>query len=279
MEPNPTVNSSSSAQAILPTLTDDFQILLDAIPIPVFYKDSQGIYTGCNTAFLEYLGRTKEEIIGKSVYDLSSPEQAEIYHRADLDLMASKTTQIYETKVRYADGTSHDVMFTKAVILGADGSVAGLIGTMLDITERKRAEDLARAQLTHQAIIETQSIALRELSTPLLTISETTVVMPLIGAIDGRRAQQAIEALLQGAAGDKVATTIIDITGVSVVDTQIADMLIRATQAVRLLGTQAIITGIRPEVAQTLISLGVSLNGVVTLNSLEQGIAYALKRR
>ncbi|PLX92077.1 MAG: hypothetical protein C0621_10005 [Desulfuromonas sp.] len=114
--------------------------LIDTIPHPIFYKDSEGVYLGGNTAFESYIGRRIEDLIGKSVYDIAPPDLAEIYHQADLDLFAEKGTQTYESQILYADGTLHDVIFAKRVFFDADGEVAGLLGTILDITDRKQAE-------------------------------------------------------------------------------------------------------------------------------------------
>ncbi len=122
----------------------------------------------------------------------------------------------------------------------------------------------ARASLQEE-IIRTQKVMLEELSTPLIPISEKIMVMPLIGSVDSRRAQQVIETLLHGISTSKAQIAILDITGVSVVDTQVANAFISAAQAVRLLGAQVLLTGIRPEVAQTLIGLGVDLSGIITL--------------
>jgi rsbT co-antagonist protein RsbR len=126
-------------------------------------------------------------------------------------------------------------------------------------------------------VIRHQQATLAELSTPLLSISESTVVMPLVGAVDSRRVQQMMESLLSGVAESRASIVILDITGVSVVDTQVANAFIRASQAVRLLGAQVVLTGIRPEVAQTLVGLGVELHSIITRSTLRDGIAYALK--
>jgi rsbT co-antagonist protein RsbR len=84
-----------------------------------------------------------------------------------------------------------------------------------------------------------------------------------------------LDALLLGIARTRVTTVILDITGVPLVDTQVANVLLQAAQSVKLLGAQVVLTGIRPEVAQTLVGLGVSLQGVITLRTLQLGIAYA----
>ena len=101
---------------------------------------------------------------------------------------------------------------------------------------------------------------------------------PLIGSIDSRRAQQVLDTLLHGITERHARIAILDITGVPLVDTQVANALVAAAQAVRLLGAQVILTGIRPEVAQTLVGLGIDLAGLVTRATLQDGIAYAMQQ-
>jgi rsbT co-antagonist protein RsbR len=147
------------------------------------------------------------------------------------------------------------------------------LGYSQDITSRKAAD--AEHQRLQEEIIRVQQVTLAELSTPLIPITDQIVVMPLIGALDTRRVQQVIETLLHGIEQSRAQVAILDITGVPVVDTQVANTLIQAAQAVNLLGARVILTGIRPEVAQTLVTLGVNLGSIVTRSSLQSGIAYA----
>jgi rsbT co-antagonist protein RsbR len=147
-----------------------------------------------------------------------------------------------------------------------------------DITGRKHAEEALRQSLHLEETIRAQNAALAELSTPLIPISDDVTVMPLIGAVDSRRAQQVMETLLEGIAQTRARVAILDITGVPVVDTQVANALIRAAQSVKLLGAQVILTGIRPEVAQTLVGLGADLSAITTRSSLQSGIAYATNK-
>jgi PAS domain S-box-containing protein len=121
-----------------------YRTLLDAIPGPVFYKDAKGVYLGCNKAFETYIGRTREEIIGKTVIELYPEEQASVYCEADNSLFRHPGVQCYETQVLFAEGTLRDVMFYKATFSNIDGTLGGLVGTLLDITERKKAEDALR---------------------------------------------------------------------------------------------------------------------------------------
>ncbi|RPH48502.1 MAG: PAS domain S-box protein [Desulfobacteraceae bacterium] len=115
--------------------------LLRSIPIPIFYKDRDGRYAGFNRAYENFFGTTKEKLIGKTVFDISPPELAKIYHAKDNDLLESGVEQEYESQVKNTLGVIRDVIFNKAVFTDSKGTVNGLIGTILDITERKQAEE------------------------------------------------------------------------------------------------------------------------------------------
>jgi rsbT co-antagonist protein RsbR len=159
-----------------------------------------------------------------------------------------------------------------------DGGDTQVVCVVRDITERKQAEETMRQNILQAEVIRAQDAAITELSTPLIPISDRILVMPLIGSVDSRRAQQVIETLLYGVSANRAEGIIIDITGVAVVDTQVANAFVRAAQAVKLLGAQLILTGIRPEVAQTLTGLGVELQDLVTRSTLQSGIAFAMSR-
>lgn len=145
--------------------------------------------------------------------------------------------------------------------------------------ERTAKQATEEAQKVQQQLIHAQRDALRELSSPLIPISDDVVIMPLIGTIDSQRASQIMEALLEGIARYKAKLVILDITGVSTVDTQVAQALIQTAQAVRLLGAQVMLTGIQPQIAQTLVHLGVELPDIITRGTLQAGIGYALSER
>lgn len=123
---------------------------------------------------------------------------------------------------------------------------------------------------TEENVLAAQREVLRQLSTPLIPITDEVVIMPLIGAIDSGRAQLVMETLLDGVAQQQARLVILDITGVPVVDSQ-------AAQAVKLLGARVMLTGIQPQIAQTLVHLGVDLSGIQTQSSLQAGIAAALR--
>ena len=115
--------------------------LLQTMPVPVFHKDALGRYTGCNAAFAEFIGKPREAIIGHTVAEISPPENSRIYRDHDLDLLTAESpVQVYESQVLHADGKMHDVIFHKARLAGRSGEAVGIVGVILDITERKRSE-------------------------------------------------------------------------------------------------------------------------------------------
>lgn len=145
--------------------------------------------------------------------------------------------------------------------------------TLHDIeTEKQRSEEM------QQQVIQAQKALLHELSTPLFPVAERVVAMPLIGSVDTTRAQQMMDTMLHGVSRHRAKIAILDITGVPVIDSQVANALVQTAQAVRLLGTEVILTGIRTEVAQSLTDTGADLSRITTLNTIESGIAYAMAK-
>ncbi|QGH33121.1 STAS domain-containing protein [Gracilibacillus salitolerans] len=122
-----------------------------------------------------------------------------------------------------------------------------------------------------------QRMALQELSAPLIPVMDNITVMPLIGTIDTERAKLIMENLLEGVMKHNSEVVLIDITGVPVVDTMVAHHIIQAAEAVRLIGATCILVGIRPEIAQTIVNLGIDLSKFPTKSSLRKGFNTALK--
>ena len=122
-----------------------------------------------------------------------------------------------------------------------------------------------------------QKMALKELSAPLIPVVDKISVMPLIGTIDTERAKLIMENLLDGVIEHRAQVVLIDITGVPVVDTMVAHHIIQASEAVRLVGATCILVGIRPEIAQTIVNLGIDLSNFPTKSTLKKGIESALE--
>ncbi|HRY18796.1 MAG TPA: response regulator [Candidatus Competibacteraceae bacterium] len=128
--------------------------LMESLPIPVFYKDIKGVYLGCNKAFEVIIEKKRSEIIGKSVFDIAPKDIADRYHAMDQSLINQPGTQAYEWLVKRSDGTTRNVVFHKATYFRADGSVAGLVGAISDVTEQmeliRRIRDM-QAELEQRA--------------------------------------------------------------------------------------------------------------------------------
>lgn len=120
------------------------QTLINTMPSPVFYKDAACRYLGCNKAFEAFVGHSQAELVGKTPHEIWPMELADIYRQQDLALLENPGLQVYESAVRYSDGTLREVIFYKATFEGNNGMVAGLVGVILDITERKAAEDATK---------------------------------------------------------------------------------------------------------------------------------------
>ena len=126
------------------------------------------------------------------------------------------------------------------------------------------------------ATVTRQQVSIQELSTPVIRVHHRVLLMPLVGTIDSYRAQNIMHSLLESVVSDQAKVLILDIAGVAVVDTQVADYLIKATSAVRLLGAQTILTGISPQVARTIVELRVDISAMHTRNRLSDGLELAL---
>jgi len=121
--------------------------LLDTIPIPVFYKNSAGMYLNCNKAFERLTALPREKILGKTVHDLFPKVLADAYHEADEAMYRGLGVQAYESSIPNSHGTKRDVLFNKATFSAVNGNISGIVGAAIDMTERKKLEaELAHAQ-------------------------------------------------------------------------------------------------------------------------------------
>jgi len=133
-------------------------------------------------------------------------------------------------------------------------------------------------QKTREDVIQRQQEEMLELSTPVVKLWEGVLALPMIGTLDSQRTQVVMESLLQRIVDTGSEIAIIDITGVPTVDTLVAQHLLKTVTAIRLMGADAIISGVRPQIAQTIVHLGLDLQGIVTKANLADALALALKR-
>ncbi len=250
--------------------------LLDLARDAILVRKLDGTLTYWNRSAERMYGYTAEEALGRvSHVLLKTVFPAEL---RDIDQRLT-SEDFWEGELTHRRGDGEEVIVASRWVLRRDAAGAPLdvfeINT--DITARKAAEEEhARRQ---QEIIRAQAHAIAELSTPLIPLTDEVLVMPLIGMMDSVRARQVMDNLLSGLAAARGRVAILDITGVPVVDTATANALIQAAQAARLLGAEVVLTGIRPEVAQTLVTIDARLDSITTRGTLQSGIEFALGRR
>jgi rsbT co-antagonist protein RsbR len=145
----------------------------------------------------------------------------------------------------------------------------------LALARQKAQEQLEEIQRKNQEIAERQSLALRELATPIMSVWDGVLTLPVIGTVDTERSAEMMDTLLSRVVAEQASHVIIDITGVAVLDTRTADHFLRMARAVRLLGAECYLTGISPAIAQTMAELGIDTRSTQTLRRLSDALKLA----
>ena len=187
---------------------------------------------------------------------------------------------------------SREVQSLRAQLAALEQLLAAHEQAVIDESRRRRAteakllekqEELAskNARLVAEeeeknTLLEHLKLAVEQLSTPILEVWDDVIALPVIGVVDSQRAAAMMDRLLTHVVANKSRVVILDVTGVEVVDSAIADHLVRMVKAVELLGARCIVTGLRPAVAQTLVSIGVDLGSMTTLRSLRHALRKTL---
>ncbi|MDI1432720.1 PAS domain-containing protein [Polyangium sorediatum] len=248
------------------------------LPVAVFETDAEGRTRFVNDSWSAVTGVPARQALGDGwLRALHSDDVKETVEKWSKLVRAGEQKQTIDFRFCLPDGSLRWVSARAVPLRDAEGEIEGFIGTLTDISDRLQAEQLLRETMTQNEVIEAQRQRLADLSTPLIPITDRILTMPLVGALDPERAEQVLTTLLEGVSRTGAAVAILDITGVAVVDTQVASALLRAAQAARLLGAEVILSGIRAEVAQTLVGLGAEFGNIMTTSSLKVGIDRAMK--
>ncbi|MBK9714974.1 MAG: PAS domain-containing protein [Kouleothrix sp.] len=276
---------SDTSSPSSPSDRRSFELLqraIDALGDPIFVKDLAHRWVACNRAFCELLGRPYDAVIGRSDPDYFPPDQVTVFWDGDDQVVSTGETIESEELFSQKDGTVRTIWTRKFAVRDDAGRVVGSCGIITDISEiRRRQQQIEQleAEIKQQmTIIEAQGSLLDELSVPVIQVWDSILLLPLIGVIESRRASRITESLLESIGREGAEVIIIDITGVPIVDTGVASHLVRTVQAAQLLGCQSILVGISPEIAQTLVGLGVDFSRITTRATLQNGLEYALKR-
>ena len=261
-------NPPSSLPAVALGADDSFRLLVDSVKdYAIVMLDPEGYVASWNAGAERIKGYRPEEIVGRHFSAFYPPEAVQ------------RGLPERELKVAAKEGRFEDEgwrvrkdgkQFWASVILTAlrekDGTLRGFGKVTRNLTERKQTEER----------IQQQAKEIMELSTPVMQVWQGVVVAPLIGSLDSQRTQQFMERLLSRIVETNSPVALVDIMGVPTVDTQTAQHLIETISAVRLLGAQVVLTGVRPAIAQTLVHLGIDLSNITTRASLAAGLMVAL---
>ncbi|MDI1482449.1 STAS domain-containing protein [Polyangium sp. y55x31] len=215
----------------------------------------------------------REEAIGKHAIEFVAPESRALVAENQLRGFAEP----YEATLVRMDGSTF-VARIRGQNFQRDGRTIR-ISAFTDATAERLAAEAIRKAAVIEETVRIQAALLSRLSTPLLPIAEGTLVLPLIGAIDEARAQSVLGALTQGIVAHGARFVILDVTGVEAMDAHVAEFIVSGARAAALLGARVLLTGIRADVARTLVTLGHDLASLVTFATLKQGVAHALGAR
>ncbi|MHC1575680.1 MAG: STAS domain-containing protein [Candidatus Methanogasteraceae archaeon] len=208
-----------------------------------------------------------KDLVGKDVF-ACHPESLSQTLIETLDRFRSGSDGVVKMSLAVGD---RNLDFS-ATGVHSEGMYLGALLTIKDVTESVEREE----ELT--SLASQLRAAQDELSTPVVQIWEQVLALPLIGSIDNKRAQTVTEVLLERIVATQSEVVILDITGVHSVDTNVTHHLLKIVSASRLLGAECVITGIGPDIAQTMIHLGVDLDELTTMADMQEGLRYAMDR-
>jgi rsbT co-antagonist protein RsbR len=248
---------------------DMLKILVDSVrEYAIIMLDPKGQLVSWSPAAERLKGYTAEEIIGKHISVFCTPE----------DMASGKTERELETATREGrfedegwrvrkDGTKFWANVVVTALRDVNGTLRGFGNVTRDLSQRRESEER----------IKRQAKEILEMATVIVQVWDGIILVPLIGMLDSDRTQQLMERLLQRLTETNSPVALIDITGVPTIDTQTAKHLIETIKAVRYIGSEVVLTGVRPAIAQTLVHLGIDLSGATTRSSLTAGLRVAFE--
>jgi PAS domain S-box-containing protein len=248
---------------------DMLKILVDSVrEYAIIMLDPKGQLVSWSPAAERLKGYTAEEIIGKHISVFCTAE----------DKASGKTERELETATREGrfedegwrvrkDGTKFWANVVVTALRDVNGTLRGFGNVTRDLSQRRESEER----------IKRQAKEILEMATVIVQVWDGIILVPLIGMLDSDRTQQLMERLLQRLTETNSPVALIDITGVPTIDTQTAQHLIETIKAVRYIGSEVVLTGVRPAIAQTLVHLGIDLSGATTRSSLTAGLRVAFE--
>ncbi|MDC3954805.1 PAS domain-containing protein [Polyangium jinanense] len=236
--------------------------LLDHLDIIVWATDEKGVFTFHDGRGAESAGLARGWLVGKSAHEVYPDDM--LIHRA-----LSAGVPGHDRNEAHGVAWEH-----WAIPMNDDGKPSGVIGLSLNVTEAYHVKLELEAKL---ALIQRQQEVIFNLETPIIQVWDRVLTLPMVGVVDSQRAARVTDNVLAEVSRTQARFAILDLTGVDVVDTATAGHILNIIAAVRLLGAEGIITGIRPNIAQTMISLGLDLSRVRTLATLRDGLSLVIR--
>lgn len=238
-------------------------VLLEAMPIVLWAVDPEGTFTYHEGAGLAEAGLRPGQYVGQNILELYPGDES--------------VSRALKGERIHSSSEAHGVHWESWMVpvRGEGGAVESVVGFTLDVTRAKQAESALRTQLE---LVQKQQDVIRVLSTPIIEVWDGVLTLPMVGVLDSARAADVMEELLSAISRTSARYAILDLTGVEVVDTKVAAHLINLIAAIRLLGAEGIIVGIRPTVAQTMVALGLDLGGITTQANLRAALKLCIRR-
>jgi PAS domain S-box-containing protein len=265
-----TIAQLESELAELRAVEAEFRAMFQAMQDAVMVLDGDGRFLKVAPTAPDLLFAPAEELLGRTIHELFAQDKADYLVTKIREALAARQVVVVEYNLPIR---GVELFFLGSISPMSEDTV---IIVSRDVTQIRRAEQRERA--LQEEIIRAQEVALAELSTPLVPISDEIVAMPLVGHLDESRMQRVMGAMLEGVQARGTRYAILDVTGVPVVDAVVAQALVSVARAVQLLGSEVILTGIRPEVARTLASMDTHIGDILTRSTLKDAITLALGR-
>jgi len=246
-----------------------FRAVFDRSPAGLFVYDTDLVVRECNDVFLSLLNAGRDLVIG---LDMRRIPDKRFLPTVEAALLGEATSYMGE----YIAPPSNEtviVVLRCTPLRDLDGTVSGAFGILEDDTQRARMESDLREQL---ALVQRQAATIRALGTPILKVWDQVLCLPVIGVVDSARAAEMTETMLRSITRDRTRFAVIDLTGVELLDTATAQHLMQLFRAASLVGTEAVLCGIRPAIAQTVIDLGIDMTTISTKRTMYDALKYCL---
>ena len=262
----------AKAAKILETMTDGIVV-----------TNMQGVMVDANRAWTEQTGYERDEVTGRAISEIvsaSGNREAFLGRLGELAEGNNLDAEADEYIITRKDGTEFSASIGFSVLNSPSGEPVGVVAVCRDISERKLAEDaLKGSEERLRDLVNKLKLSQEELSTPVVQIWDGVLALPLIGIIDGTRAQRIMEVLLSRIVETQSELVIMDVTGVASMDSDVTNHLIKAIHSTALLGARCIVTGISPEISQVMACLEVvDVSHLVTMRDMQEGLKYGLEK-